>query len=107
MLAGSLARTCQLVVLDADPTQALSRGSAKPDIVNRLKGRTSRILRQEFASFQIRLPMLWSGNFYAGLVGPVSGAVCNATSKRPYVAAATCGGCYIRPDVSGVWHNPP
>ena len=97
MLAGSLARTCQLVVLDADPTQALSR----------LKGRTSRILRQEFASFQIRLPMLWSGNFYAGLVGHVSGAVCNATSKRPYVAAATCGGCYIRPDVSGVWHNPP
>lgn len=55
--------------VEAGPTMAVA------DIVNRLKGRTSRILRQEFASLRSRLPTLWSRSYYAGTVGAVSGAV--------------------------------
>jgi putative transposase len=39
------------------------------EIVNRLKGYTSRILRQEFASLRSRLPTLWSRSYYAGSMG--------------------------------------
>jgi REP-associated tyrosine transposase len=42
------------------------------EIVNRLKGYTSRILRQEFASLRSRLPTLWSRSYYAGTIGHVS-----------------------------------
>ena len=55
--------------VEAGPTMSVA------DIVNRLKGRTSRVLRQEFASLRSRLPTLWSRNYYAGSVGAVSGAV--------------------------------
>ena len=51
------------------------------EIVNRLKGLTSRILRQEFASLRSRLPTLWSRSYYAGTVGHVS----EATIKK-YIA---------------------
>lgn len=55
--------------VEAGPTMAVA------DIVNRLKGRTSRVLRHEFASLRSRLPTLWSRSYYAGTVGAVSGAV--------------------------------
>jgi REP-associated tyrosine transposase len=42
------------------------------EIVNRLKGFTSRILRKEFPSLRSRLPTLWSRSYYAGTVGHVS-----------------------------------
>jgi putative transposase len=42
------------------------------EIVNRLKGYTSRILRQEFAFLRSRLPTLWSRSYYAGTIGHVS-----------------------------------
>lgn len=51
------------------------------EIVNRLKGYTSRILRQEFASLRSRLPTLWSRSYYAGTVGHVS-----ETTIRKYIA---------------------
>jgi putative transposase len=44
------------------------------EIVNRFKGYTSRILRQEFSSLRSRLPTLWSRSYYAGTVGYVSEA---------------------------------
>jgi putative transposase len=38
------------------------------EIVNRLKGRTSRVVRQEFTSLRSRLPTLWSrGDGWRGL----------------------------------------
>src|SRR5215470_1891324 len=40
--------------VESDPTQCVA------EIVNRFKGRTSRILRQEFRSLRSRLPTLWS-----------------------------------------------
>ena len=45
------------------------------EIVNRFKGLTSRILRQEFPSLRTRLPTLWSRSYYAATVGAVSESV--------------------------------
>jgi putative transposase len=42
------------------------------EIVNRLKGVSSRILREEFPALKSRLPTLWSRSYYAGTVGGVS-----------------------------------
>ena len=44
------------------------------EIVNGLKGYTSRILRQEFASLRSRLPTLWSRSYFTSSVGTVSEA---------------------------------
>ena len=57
------------VFVEADPT-ACAAG-----IVNRLKGASSRILRDEFPSLKSRLPTLWSRSYFAGTVGSVSEAV--------------------------------
>ena len=52
------------------------------EIVNRFKGRTSRVLRQEFKSLRTRLPTLWSRSYFAATVGTVS----EATVRR-YIEA--------------------
>jgi putative transposase len=44
------------------------------EIVHRLKGYTSRLLRQEFPFLKSRLPTLWSRSYYAGTIGHVSAA---------------------------------
>jgi putative transposase len=62
--------------VEADPTLCVA------EIVNRLKGRTSRVLRQEFPSLRSRLPTLWSRSYFAASVGVVS----EATIRR-YIAA--------------------
>jgi len=58
--------------IEADPRMGVA------EIVNRLKGRTSRLLRQEFPSLVSRLPTMWSRSYYAGTIGHVS----EATVKR-------------------------
>jgi putative transposase len=55
--------------VESDPTRSVA------EIVNRLKGFSSRFLRREFASLRSRLPCLWSRSYYAGTVGAVSEAV--------------------------------
>ncbi len=57
------------VFVEADPTACAA------EIVNRLKGASSRILRDEFPSLKSRLPTLWSRSYFAGTVGSVSEAV--------------------------------
>jgi putative transposase len=52
----------------SDPTRCVA------EIVNRFKGRTSRILRQEFPKLRSRLPPLWSRSYFAATVGAVSEA---------------------------------
>ncbi len=52
--------------VSADPTRCVA------EIVNRLKGASSRILREEFPRLRSRLPTLWSRSYYAGTVGHVS-----------------------------------
>lgn len=62
--------------VEADPTLCVA------EIVNRLKGRTSRLLRDEFPSLRSRLPTLWSRSYFAATVGAVS----EATIRR-YIEA--------------------
>ena len=52
--------------IEAGPTLAIA------EIVNRIKGRTSHVLREEFPSLRSRLPTLWSRSYYSGSVGHVS-----------------------------------
>ena len=54
--------------VEGDPTRCVA------EIVNRLKGYTSHVLREEFPSLRSRLPTLWSRSYYAGSVGHVSAA---------------------------------
>lgn len=61
--------------LESDPTFCVA------EIVNRLKGFSSRILREEFPALRSRLPTLWSRSYFAGSVGSVSEAVI-----RKYIA---------------------
>lgn len=42
------------------------------EIVNRIKGYTSRVLRKEFASLTTWLPTPWSRSYFAATVGAVS-----------------------------------
>jgi putative transposase len=62
--------------VEADPTLCVA------EIVNRFKGRTSRLLRQEFPFLRSRLPSLWSRSYFAASVGAVS----EATIRR-YIEA--------------------
>ena len=55
--------------IEADPTRCVA------EIVNRMKGVSSRVLRQEFPSLRSRLPTLWSRSYYAGTVGRISESV--------------------------------
>ena len=52
--------------VSADPTRCVA------EIVNRLKGASSHILRSEFPQLVSRMPTLWSRSYYAGTVGHVS-----------------------------------
>mgnify|MGYP000470406353 CR=1 FL=1 len=52
--------------VEADPTLCVA------EIVNRLKGRTSRVLREEFPSLRSRLPTLWSRSYFTATTGYVS-----------------------------------
>ncbi len=54
--------------VESDPIRCVA------EIVNRLKGYTSRVLRQEFPSLRSRLPTLWSRSYFAGSIGHVSAA---------------------------------
>jgi putative transposase len=54
--------------VESDPTLCVA------EIVNRLKGYTSRVLRQEFPSLRSRLPTLWTRSYFAGSVRHVSAA---------------------------------
>lgn len=62
--------------VEADPTFCVA------EIVNRFKGRTSRLLRQEFPHLRSRLPTLWSRSYFAASVGAVS-----EHTIRRYIAA--------------------
>jgi REP-associated tyrosine transposase len=54
--------------VESDPTRCVA------EIVNRLKGFTSRVLRQEHPSLRSRLPTLWNRSYFAASIGHVSAA---------------------------------
>ncbi|HEY7311164.1 MAG TPA: IS200/IS605 family transposase [Gemmataceae bacterium] len=62
--------------VQADPTLCVA------EIVNRLKGYTSRKMRAQFKTLRTRLPCLWFRSFYAGTVGHVREA-----TVRKYIAS--------------------
>jgi putative transposase len=70
--------------VEADPVLCVA------EIVNRIKGRSSRLLREEFPTLRSRLPTLWSRSYYAGSVGHVSAKTVQAyieAAERPLGAA--------------------
>lgn len=54
------------LVVEANPVLCVA------EIVNRIKGRSSRLLREEFPTLRSRLPTLWSRSYYAGSAGSIS-----------------------------------
>ena len=64
------------LVVEADPTLSVA------EIVNRFKGRSSRVLRDEFPHLRSCLPTLWSRSYFAATTGQVS----EATIRR-YIEA--------------------
>jgi putative transposase len=54
------------IFLEHDPTYGVA------EIVNRLKGYSSRVLREEFPFLRSRLPTLWSRSYFAASVGSVT-----------------------------------
>ncbi len=62
--------------VEVDPTRTVA------EIVNRFKGRSSRLMRSAFPALRSRLPTLWSRSYDAGSVGHVS-----AEAVLAYIAA--------------------
>lgn len=54
------------IFVSADPVLCVA------EIVNRLKGFTSSVLRKEFGVLRSKLPTLWSRSYYAATIGHIS-----------------------------------
>ncbi|GAB3140368.1 IS200/IS605 family transposase [Micromonospora sonneratiae] len=75
----------QIMALEVMPDHVYLFVKAHPKdspahIANQIKGFTSRVLREEFASLRSRLPTLWSRSYFAATVGSVS-----AETVRRYI----------------------
>ena len=51
------------LLIEVDPQFGIHR------LVKRIKGRSSRLLRQEFKSLKSRLPTLWTNSYFVATVG--------------------------------------
>ena len=51
-------------------------------VVKAIKGRSSRVLREEFSWLRSRLPSLWTNSYFVATVGGAPLSVINATSRR-------------------------
>ena len=51
------------LLVEVDPQLGIHK------LVKRIKGRSSRILRQEFSSLRSRLPTLWTNSYFVSTVG--------------------------------------
>lgn len=51
------------LLVEIDPQYGIHR------LVKQIKGRSSRLLRQEFPSLKTRLPTLWSNSYFVSTVG--------------------------------------
>ncbi|GAB5493391.1 MAG: hypothetical protein Phog2KO_36060 [Phototrophicaceae bacterium] len=57
------------ILCEIDPQYGIHR------LVKQFKGRSSRLLRQEFASLKSRLPTLWTNSYFVSTVGGAPMAV--------------------------------
>ena len=51
------------LLIECDPQYGIHR------LVKQIKGRSSRVLRQEFPSLKSRLPTLWTNSYFVATVG--------------------------------------
>ena len=54
------------LLISCDPQMGIHR------VIKRLKGKSSRLLRQEFPSLKTRLPTLWTNSYFVSSVGGAS-----------------------------------
>lgn len=57
------------LLVEVDPQFGIHR------LVKRIKGRSSRLLRQEFKSLKSRLPTLWTNSYFVSTVGGAPSAI--------------------------------
>jgi len=67
-------RRCELIEIEIMPDHVHLLVEVDPQLgihrlVKQLKGRSSRILRQEFAHLKSRFPTLWTNSFFVSTVG--------------------------------------
>lgn len=67
-------RECNLIELETMPDHVHLLVECDPQygihrLVKQIKGRSSRILRQEFDSLRSRLPTLWTNSYFVATVG--------------------------------------
>lgn len=67
-------RECNLIELETMPDHVLLLVECDPQygihrLVKQIKGRSSRVLRQEFDSLRSRLPTLWTNSYFVATVG--------------------------------------
>jgi putative transposase len=74
LLASIEAYRCTLIEMEIMPDHVHLLLEVEPQfgihrLVKLLKGRTSRLLRQEFSSLKRRLPTLWTNSYFVATVG--------------------------------------
>lgn len=67
-------RECNLIELETMPDHVHLLVECDPQygihrLVKQIKGRSSRVLRQEFPSLKSRLPTLWTNSYFVATVG--------------------------------------
>lgn len=67
-------RECNLIELETMPDRVHLLVECDPQygihrLVKQIKGRSSRVLRQEFDSLRSRLPTLWTNSYFVATVG--------------------------------------
>ena len=67
-------RECNLIELETMPDHVQLLVECDPQygihrLVKQIKGRSSRVLRQEFDSLRSRLPTLWTNSYFVATVG--------------------------------------
>ena len=67
-------RECEIIELETMPDHVHLLVECDPQygihrLVKQIKGRSSRVLRQEFPSLKSRLPTLWTNSYFVATVG--------------------------------------
>ena len=83
-------RRCPILGMEGDADQFHLRVECDPQfgihrLVKAIKGRSSRLLRQEFPALRTRVPTLWTNSYFVATVGGAPLAV-----VKKYIASQKC-----------------
>ena len=83
-------RRCPILEMEADADHFHLRVECDPQfgihrLVKAIKGRSSRLLRQEFPALRTRVPTLWTNSYFVATVGGAPLAV-----VKKYIASQKC-----------------